>query len=123
MLNIRIERTGDKAVLHCAGNIVVGKSLSALREAVLCELDARCIVLDLSCVKRIDAGGLGMLVFLHTCTHGLGSELRLSRPSARVAQVLELTNLTAVLTIDPVAEAAAGSASSSSARPRYQAFA
>lgn len=122
MLNIRIERNGDKAILHCAGSIVVGKSLSALREAVLCELDRRCIVLDLSCVKRIDAGGLGMLVFLHTCTHGLGSELKLARPSARITRVFELTNLTSVLTIDPAAEATAGSAISSP-HSRYQACA
>lgn len=122
MLNIRIERSGDNTILHCAGSIVVGKSLSALREAVLCELDRRCIVLDLSCVKRIDAGGLGMLVFLHTCTHGLGSELKLARPSAQVAQVLELTNLNSVLTIGPAADAAAGSVSPSS-RPRFHACA
>jgi anti-anti-sigma factor len=122
MLNIRIERIGDQAILHCAGSIVVGKSLSALREAVLCELDRRCIVLDLSCVKRIDAGGLGMLVFLHTCTHGLGSELKLVRVSAHVAEVLELTNLNSVLTIGPAADATAGSASSSS-RPSFHACA
>src|SRR5579864_7592117 len=122
MLNIRIERSGDTAVLHCDGQILVGNSLSALRDAVLCEMDKRSIVLDLSCVKRIDAGGLGMLVFLHTCTHGLGSELRLVRPSAHVAQVLEITNLASVLTIDPAAAASAGSASSSLA-PHYRACA
>lgn len=109
MLNIRIERSGDTAVLHCDGQILAGNSLSALRDAVLCEIDKRSIVLDLSCVKRIDAGGLGMLVFLHTCTHGLGTELKLERPSAQVAQMLELTNLSSVFTIGPAAEVAAGS--------------
>ncbi|HLX75023.1 MAG TPA: STAS domain-containing protein [Terriglobales bacterium] len=112
MLNIRIERSGDTAVLHCDGQILVGNSLSALRDAVLCEMDKRSIVLDLSCVKRIDAGGLGMLVFLHTCTHGLGTELKLGRPSVQVAEMLELTNLSSVFTIGPAAEAAAGPVSS-----------
>ena len=112
MLNIRIERTGETVILHCYGRIVTGNSLSALRDAVLCELDKGSIVLDLSRVERIDAGGLGMLVFLHTCTHGLGSELKLARPSAQVAQLLELTNLTSVFTIGPAAEVAAGSVSS-----------
>ena len=109
MLNIRIERTGETAILHCDGRIVVGSALSALREAVLCQLGKRSIVLDLSCVRRIDAGGLGMLVFLHTCTHGLGTELKLERPSAQVAEMLELTKLSSVFTIGPAAEVAAGS--------------
>jgi anti-anti-sigma factor len=106
MLNIRIERTGETAILHCDGRIVVGNALSALREAVLCELGKRSIVLDLSRVDRIDAGGLGTLVFLHTCVHGLGSELKLMRPSVPVAEVLELTKLTSVFAIGPAAEAA-----------------
>jgi anti-anti-sigma factor len=110
MLNIRIEQTGEAATLHCEGEIVVGRGLSALRDAVLCELDKRSIVVDLSRVQRIDAGGLGMLVFLHTCTHGLGSELKLVSPSAQVAELFELTNLTTVFTIGPAAEAAAGPA-------------
>lgn len=107
MLNIRIERTGETAILHCDGRIVVGSALSALREAVLCELGKRSIVLDLSCVERIDAGGLGTLVFLHTCVNGLGTEMKLMRPSTRVAEVMELTNLTSVFAIGPAAEAAA----------------
>lgn len=117
MLNIRIERTGGAAILHCEGDILVGRSLSALRNAVFCELDQRSIVLDVGNVQRIDAGGLGMLVFLHTCTHGLGSELRLVRPSAQVAELLELTNLTSVFTIGPAAEAAAGPAAYLAGQP------
>ena len=113
MLNIRIERTGETAILHCDGRIVVGSALSALREAVLCELGKRSVVLDLSRVDRIDAGGLGALVFLHTCVNGLGSELRLMNPSAPVAEVLELTNLTSVFAIGPAAEAAAAPTPSS----------
>ena len=110
MLNIRIERNGEAATVHCAGRIVAGGSLAALREAVLCQLDRRSIALDLSGVDRIDAAGLGELVFLHTCTNGLGTELRLVGPSARVAEVLELTNLSSVFTIAPAAEPAAGPA-------------
>ena len=108
MLNIRIERSGEMATLHCAGRIMAGSSLAALRQAVLCQLDRRSIALDLSGVDRIDAAGLGELVFLHTCTNGLGTELRLVGPSARVAEVLELTNLSSVFTIAPAAEPAAG---------------
>ena len=117
MLDIRVERKGDTAVLHCDGRIVVGKSLSALRDAVLCELDRRAIVLNLSRVERIDAGGLGMLVFLHTCSNGLGTELRLVQPSRPVAEMLELTNLSSVFTIGSAAEAAAEPVSSPLQQP------
>jgi anti-anti-sigma factor len=121
MLDIRVERIRDTAILHCAGRIVVGNSLSALRDAVLCELDKRSIILDLSRVERIDAGGLGLLVFLHTCTHGLGSGLQLVRPAAQVAELLELTNLTSVFNIAPAAEAAGPAVSP--VEQRYQACA
>ena len=110
MLNIRVERSGETATLHCAGRIVAGASLAALRDAVLCQLDRRLIALDLSGVEGIDAAGLGELVLLHTCSNGLGTELRLVSPSARVAEVLELTNLSSVFTIAPAAEPAAGPA-------------
>jgi anti-anti-sigma factor len=123
MLNIRIERTGETAILHCDGRIVVGRSLSALREAVLCELGKQSIALDLSRVERIDAGGLGMLVFLHTVTNGLGTGLKLVRPSAQVAELLELTNLTSVFTIDPAVDTVAAGPEPSSAGQRYRACA
>jgi anti-anti-sigma factor len=106
MLSINVERDNDTAVLHCAGEIVVGSELSILRDAVLCALDQRAIVLDLAGVDRIDAAGLGMLLFLHTCTHGLGTEMRLLAPGGLVAAVLRLTRLDSVFTVSAPAEAA-----------------
>jgi ABC-type transporter Mla MlaB component len=80
MLSASVERVGNTSVLHCAGQIVVGERLSALRDIVLCELDKHTIFLDLSRVDRIDAGGLGLLVFLHTSVNGLGTSLKLLSP-------------------------------------------
>jgi anti-anti-sigma factor len=104
MLSINVERVGNTAVLHCSGRIVVGERLPALKEAVLCKLDKSVIVLDLAGVDAIDAGGLGLLVFLHICAHGLGTDLQLRAPSAQVAAVLELTRLHTVFTILPLGE-------------------
>jgi anti-anti-sigma factor len=59
------------------------------------------IVLDLRAVEAIDAGGLGLFVFLHTCAHGLGTELKLRNPPQRMAELLRLTNLDFVLEIFP----------------------
>jgi anti-sigma B factor antagonist len=99
MLTIGIERQGSTTIVCCVGRIVVGKELSRLRDAVLCELDQQTIMLDLTAVKVIDAGGLGLLVFLHTCAHGLGTALKLMNPTQRVAELLRLTNLDSVFEI------------------------
>ena len=104
MLTIDLERKGSTTVVRCVGRIVVGKELLKLRDAVLCELDQQTIVLDLAAVGVIDAGGLGLLVFLHTCAHGLGTELKLGGRSARVENVLRLTKLNSVLRLCSDAE-------------------
>lgn len=99
MLTIDIKRKGNTAIVRCVGRIFIGKELAKLRDTVLCELDAQTIVLDLGAVEAIDARCLGMLVFLHTCTHGLGTELKLGARSERVEKILRLTKLSSVLTL------------------------
>src|SRR5438132_11485881 len=99
MLTTGIERKGRTTIIRCMGRIVVGKELSKLRDAVLCELDQQTIMLDLAAVEAIDAGSLGLLVFLHTCAHGLGTELKLRNLTQRVAELLRLTNLDSVFEI------------------------
>jgi anti-sigma B factor antagonist len=99
MLNIRVERRGKIALLFCAGRIDIGESLTRLREAVLCELGARAILLDLAQVTAIDAAGLGLLMFLHTRAAGRGCELKLCTQSPQVASVLNLTTLDSVLSV------------------------
>ena len=101
MLSVSVERVGNTSVVHCVGQIVVGEGLSALRDTVLCELDKHTIFLDLSRVDRVDAGGLGLLVFLHTSVNGLGTALKLLSPSAQVTEVLKLTKLDSVFTLYP----------------------
>jgi len=104
MLSASVERVGNTSVVHCAGQIVVGEGLSALRDTVLCELDKHTIFLDLWRVDRIDAGGLGLLVFLHTSVSGLGTSLKLLSPSAQVTEVLKLTKLDSVFTLYPATD-------------------
>jgi anti-anti-sigma factor len=99
MLTTDIERKENTTIVRCVGRIVVGDELSKLRDAVLCELDKQAILLDLRGVEAIDAGGLGLLLFLHTCAHGLGTELKLGARSARVEDVLRLTKLHSVLSL------------------------
>ena len=67
MLTVKTERAGDVVVVKCAGRIVRGQE-PALRNAVLAEKLARIVVLDLSDVESLDAGGLTLLVALHRWT-------------------------------------------------------
>jgi len=51
-----------------------------IREAVNSQRDARIIVLDLSGVRAIEAGGLGMLLFLQRWAHNHDIRLKLFSP-------------------------------------------
>lgn len=99
---INMEKTGDVAVLQCAGRMVRAQALSLLKDAVTSLSQLRVVVLDLSEVQILDAGGLGVLVSLHNWACVNGIQLKLVNPSKRVRQMLELTRLTSVLHISSV---------------------
>ena len=101
-LHIQSEKTEDVAVLYCVGKIVRTKALHLLRAAVTGLRRPRVIVLDFSEVKMLDAGGLGMLVFLHCWARDQGIQLTLVNPSKFVWETLELTGLTYVLHVSSV---------------------
>src|SRR5215469_12620041 len=105
MLNVRVERRQQTAVVHCSGRIDMGDSLTRLREALITQMGTREIFLDLSQVTTIDAAGLGLLVFLHTRAAGRGCTLKLLAPSPQVRNVLSLTHLDSVLPIVAAVEA------------------
>ena len=96
---INMELTGDVAVLQCAGRMVRAQALSLLKDAVTSLSQLRVVVLDLSEVEILDAGGLGILVSLHNWACVNGIQLKLVNPSKPVRQMLELTRLTSVLHI------------------------
>jgi len=101
-LYINIEQTADVAVLQCAGRLVRSQALSLLKDAVTGLSPLRVVVIDLSDVKMLDAGGLGMLVSLHNWACVNGIQLKLVNPSRLVRQVLALTRLTSVFNISSV---------------------
>jgi anti-anti-sigma regulatory factor len=80
MLKIHMENTGDIRILECAGRIVRSEAAFTLREAVTSQRDARTIVLDLSEVRAIEGGGLGMLWFLQRWAYERGIRLKLFNP-------------------------------------------
>jgi anti-anti-sigma regulatory factor len=89
MLNVNIAKIGELAVLGCAGRIVERQSAYKLREAVTAQKDARIVVLELSEVRAIGGGGLGMLVFLQRWAREHNIRFLLFHPSKSVQNKLK----------------------------------
>ncbi|MGH9502710.1 MAG: STAS domain-containing protein [Terriglobales bacterium] len=99
MLTIDVEKNGDVAVVHCSGRLVRGVDVCTLRNAVVSEKTTRIVVLDLSHVEFMDAGGLNSLVSLHHWTRNHGIQLKMVNPSRLVREMLTRTQLNRVLDI------------------------
>src|ERR1700680_3581825 len=99
MLTIHVEKTGDVAIVRCVGRIVRGAELRTLRDAVFAEQDIRIIVIDLSDVEMLDAGGLTALLSLLQWARNRNVQLKLVNPSHFVNEVLTRTGLDHVFEI------------------------
>src|SRR6202165_3046489 len=99
MLTIDVEKTGDVAVVRCVGRIVRGAEVRTLRDAVFSENDIRIVVIDLSDVETLDAGGLTALLSLHQWARDRNVQLKLVNPSHFVNEVLTRTGLDHVFDI------------------------
>ena len=93
MLTIHVDRNGTLSVVRCRGRIVRGQEVHTLRTTVIGEKQSRTIVLDLTEVQSLDAGGLNTLVSLHNWAGSRGVQLKLANPSAFVYQMLKRTQL------------------------------
>jgi len=105
MLTIDVERAGDVAVVHCSGRLVRGAEVGTLRNAVVSEKTTRMVMLDLSQVEFMDAGGLSALVSLHHWTRNHGIQLELVNPSRLVHEMLTRTRLNRVFYISSLHDA------------------
>ena len=99
MLTIDVEKTGDVAVVRCVGRIVRGAEVCTLRNAVFAEKDIRIVVIDLSDVDMLDAGGLTALLALQQWAQSRKVQLKLVNPSHFVNEVLTRTGLDHVFDI------------------------
>jgi anti-anti-sigma factor len=106
MLKVTTERAGDVIVVKCAGRIVRGEE-SVLRDAVLQEKLTRIVVLDLTEVETVDAGGLNLLVYLHRWTESNRAHLKLVNPRPFVCEMLTRTRLNCVFDISSFNDALA----------------
>ena len=99
MLTIDVEKNSEVAVVHCNGRLVRGVEVCTLRNAVVSEKNTRIVLLDLSEVEFMDAGGLNALVSLHHWTRNHGIQLKLVHPSGIVREMLTRTRLNRVFDI------------------------
>ncbi len=105
MLSVSSETTGDVVVVRCGGRLVRGAEVDTLRKAVAAQADARIIVLDLSALESLDAGGLNELVGLHHWSRNHGIQLKLVNPSPFVHEMLTRTRLDHVFDISSLHDA------------------
>ncbi len=99
MLTIDVEKTGHVAVVRCVGRIVRGAPVRALKNAVFSEKEPGIVVIDLSDVEMLDAGGLTALLSLQQWAWDRSVQLKLVNPSHFVHEVLTRTGLNRVFEI------------------------
>ena len=92
MLDLHVEKIGELAIVECEGRVVRSKAACKLREAVTSLRNARIIVLDLSEVRAMEGGGLGMLLFLKRWAYDHGIQFKLFNPTTSVRDRLALVN-------------------------------
>ena len=106
-LQYQVERIEDVAVVRCSGRMVRGAALDAFRRSIE-QLDRlRMIVLDLSDVGQLDAGGLGTLLLVRRWTTQNSAKLKLVDPPVFVRRILEATRLNSVFEISSLKDALA----------------
>jgi anti-anti-sigma regulatory factor len=89
MLGVNIENIGDMAIVECIGRIVRSDAAFQLREAVTSQTKSRVVVLDLTEVRAVAGGGLGMLRFLQHWAENHHIQLKLFDPIDSVKRTLE----------------------------------
>ena len=89
MLNVTVAIIGKLAIFGCEGRIVERESASKLREAVTLRTKARIVVLELSEVRALGGGGLGMLAFLQSWAREHNIRFLLFHPSKSVQNKLK----------------------------------
>jgi len=86
-VRVEIEQFQNTVTLRCSGRLVQGDGLEQLRRTVMSET-AKHLILDLSDVSSIDAGGLGELVELRQWAIDAARTFTVLNPSERVRELV-----------------------------------
>jgi anti-anti-sigma factor len=104
-LRYQIQCSQDVAIVSCSGRLVRGAALDEFRSQLEQLGQLRMLVLDLSGVEQLDAGGLGVLLLLRHWARQQEVQLKLVNPSPFVRRVLDVTHLNSVFEISSLEEA------------------
>ena len=104
-LQFEVEHLQDVAVVRCFGRMVRGAALDAFRRRVEQLGHLRVLILDLSDVQQLDAGGLGTLLLVRRWAMQNSTRLKLVNPPMFFRRVLEATKLNLVFEISSLKEA------------------
>lgn len=104
-LEYQIECLHDVAVVACSGRLVRGAALDEFRSRLERIEGLRVLVLDLSDVDLIDAGGLSTILLLRRWAMQRSVNIKLVNPRPFVRRVLEATHLASVFEIASLEEA------------------
>lgn len=92
MSNIHVDKVGDMAVVECEGRFVRSDEAFKLRDVVTSQADAHVVVLDLTEMRAIGGGSVGVLVFLQRWARDHDIRFKLFNPSRFVREKLEHTS-------------------------------
>jgi len=104
-LKFQIECLQDVAIVSCSGRMVRGSALDELRRRIEQLERVRVLVLDVSEVEQLDAGGLGALLQVRRWAMRNSAKMKLVNPPVFFRGILEATHLTSVFEISSLKEA------------------
>jgi anti-anti-sigma factor len=104
-LQFQVECLQDVAVVNCSGRMVRGAALDEFRRRIEQLERVRVLVLDVSEVEQLDAGGLGTLLLVRGWATQNSAKLKLVNPPAFFRRMLEATHLNSVFEISSLKEA------------------
>jgi anti-anti-sigma factor len=104
-LQFQVECLQDVAVVNCSGRMVRGEALDAFRRQMERLESVRVLVLDVSEVDHLDAGGLGTLLLVRRWAVRNSVKMKLVNPPLFFRRLLEATHLNSVFEISSLKEA------------------
>src|SRR5208282_3914249 len=104
-LQFQVECLQDVVVVNCSGRMVRGAALDQFRRRIEQLERVRVLVLDVSDVDHLDAGGLGTLLLVRRWAMQKSAKMKLVNPPVFFRKMLEATHLTSVFEISSLKEA------------------
>jgi anti-anti-sigma factor len=104
-LKFQVECSQDVAVVRCLGRMVRGAALDQFWHRIEHLGPVRVLVLDVSEVEQLDAGGLGVLLLARRWAMERSAKLKLVNPPVFFRRLLEATHLTPVFEVSSLEDA------------------